>query len=272
MNTTSGVLGLPAGTKESGTRVDFNTKDFEILIATKGYRLAWSRAMLCPCKPVNDQTKQPDPNCTICKGSGWLYFAPSKATTNKLIVGELDAVQKRIVDDDGAVIEGVLMGITSKDQPYGEIGKRLMGTMMCTVRAENKLGYHDRLVNLDSVIAFSQVLDPVKDLTVPLETRYPIHQVNVLRTETKTFLSPADFSLIAGRIVWKGTSTNLPANDTPLAIHYLCHPTWLVVEHPHSVRMTPVTQKVVKLPTPAGEYIDLPIQARVEYEFLPDFP
>jgi hypothetical protein len=270
MNTDAGIVGLPEGVKES--RIDFAPDEFLVAIATKGYRLAWSRAMLCPCKPINDQTKQADPNCTLCDGRGWLYFTPSKATSDRLVVGELDDVQQRLVDDNSAVIEGLLSGIMSTDHPYGEIGKRLSGTMSCTVHPDNKLGYWDKLVHLDSVIAYSQVMDPVTDLTEVTETRYPIHQVNVLRTANKTFTAPTDFDLVEGKIVWNTGSVNLPASDTPLAIHYLCHPTWLVTEHPHALRMTPTVRKLNKRPAPAGEYIDLPIQATVSYEFLPRVP
>ena len=225
--------------------------------------------MLCPCKPVNDQTKQSDPNCALCEGSGWLYFAPALATVNKLVVGELDEVQTRIVNDDAGVIEGLLTGISTENEAYGELGKRLMGMSMLTVRSQNKLGYHDKIVNLDSLIVFSQVLDPITNLDVPTETRYPIHQINVLRTQTKTFSAPGDFDLTDGKIVWNTSSSNLPGSTEPLGVHYLCHPTWLVVEHPHATRMTPVTSKVPKPQTPAGDYIDLPIQATIQYEFLP---
>jgi len=270
MNTASGVIGMPADTKESGSRIDFNTKDFLIAIATKGYRLAWSRAALCPCKPVNDQTRQSDPNCTLCKGKGWLYFAPSKATSNELLVGELDDVQARVVADNCAVIEGILTGISAVAKPYSEIGQRVMGTMMCTVHPDNKLGYWDRLTNLDSIIAFSQVMDPVTDLSAPTETRYPIHQINLLRTEGKVFTAPADFDVVDGKIVWNQASLNLPTATQPLAAHYLCHPVWLVVEHPHAARMTPTARKLSSRPAPAGKYVDLPVQATVQYEFLPE--
>lgn len=279
MNVDSGVIGDPPGTKEAGNRVDFIPVDFERAIADKGYRVAWSRAVLCPCVPLNDQTQQPDPNCALCKGSGWHYFAPSKATLNKLIVGELDGVQTRLAQDNAAIIEGLMMGIAKTDVPYDMAGRRVTGTSNLTVRPENKLGYHDRIVNLDALIVFSQILDVV-NLTDPLETRYPIHQVNLLvrivDDVATTFTGPADFTLgtgaDAGKIIWKGTSPNLPLAGDRLAIHYLCHPTWLVVEYPHASRMTPVALKVTKRPAPAGEYIDMPIQTVVKYEFLPKGP
>ena len=62
----AGVTGLPEGTKEEGQRVDFRPDQFDLTIETKGYRIAWSRAAQCPCKPINAQTEQPDPNCAIC--------------------------------------------------------------------------------------------------------------------------------------------------------------------------------------------------------------
>ena len=67
-----------------------------------------------------------------------------------------------------------------------------------------------------------------------------------------------------------GSGATVPLKDDRLAIHYLCHPTWLIVEHPHSLRTTPITSKIPKPLTPAGNPTALPIQALVKYEFLPD--
>lgn len=271
MSLDSGVQGLPPDTKESGNRVDFDAPKFDLAIETKGYRIAWSRASLCPCAPVNRQTEQPDPNCTLCKSSGWIYFAPSLATVDPLKVGELDEVQLRIVNDNAAVIRSIMTGIGVEFNVYDPIGSRLEGTMNATVRAQNKLGYYDKITHLDSTIAFTQVLD-AGDPANPLETRYPIVKVNVLRSFTTIFTSPKDFDVQQGKIIWNvgGSGATIPTEDTRLAIHYLCHPTWLVMEHPHSLRTTAKKSKIPKPITPAGDPIPLPIQAIVKYEFLPD--
>lgn len=279
MDLASGIIGLPDGTKESGTRVDFDPDDFNVVIETKGYRVAWSRAAYCPCASVNDQTKQPDPNCLICRGSGWLYFAPTMASTSTLKVGKLDDVQTRIVNDDAAAIYAIMSGITEQKHPYDPIGSRITGQNVATVRAENKLGYYDRITNLDSLIVYSELLDAL-DPTLPLKTRYPIVRVNLLRSFTTVFQgvdtptpTSGDFSLSSdGDILWNtaNSGASIPKKDEILGIHYLCHPTWLVMEYPHAIRLTPTKFKQKKPTAPAGTPTELPIQARIQLEFLPD--
>ena len=271
MDLTSGVQGLPAGVKEIGQRVDFKPNVFVLAVETKGYRIAWSRGALCPCAPVNDQTQQPDPNCTICRGSGFFYFAPALATVDELKVGTLTSIQKRIVNDEAAVIRSIMTGIGTQWQQYDPIGSRMEGTMNATVRHENQLGYHDRITNLDSIIVYQEILDALDpNATLILKPRYPIVTVNLLRSETTVFTSPTDFTIDAnGDIAWVSVG-QAPAKGTRLVLHYLCHPTWLVVEWPHSVRLTPVKQKKPKPLTPLGDPIPLPIQAIIKYEFLPD--
>ncbi len=278
MNTESGAIGLPAGTKESGTRVDFNPNDFDIAIETKSYRVAWSRAAWCPCIPVNDQTKQSDPNCTLCQGSGWFYFSPSKATTDETKVGKLDNVQTRIVSDKAAVIYALMTGISTQYNPYDPLGSRITGMVNVSVRRENKVGYYDKITNLDSVIVYSELLTAGVP-TSPLKTRYPIVQVNLLRSFTAEFqgvetptASSGDFSLDSnGFIVWNqlNPSANIPTEGEVVVIHYLCHPQWLIIDYPHSLRTTPLKFKRNKPRAPAGDAIELPIQAKAQLEFLP---
>jgi hypothetical protein len=270
MNTEGGTIGLPAGVKESGRRVDFRVDDFDAQVEIKGYRLAWSRAALCPCVPVNDQTEQPDPNCTDCKGKGWFYFTPSLATTDRLVVGDLDDLQTRLISSNkSAVIRGLMTGITNQPEPYDPLGRRLMGVMNLTVRPENRLGYYDKIVNLDSTIVYTEILD-VEDPTAALETRYPVVQINLLRSIDQVYTAPTDFTVTEGRIIWNvgGQGATTPAAGDRLVAHYLCHPTWLVAEHPHAVRLTQITRKVKKPTTPVGNPTHMVIQAMVKYEFL----
>jgi hypothetical protein len=261
----AGVTGLPEGTKEQGQRVDFRPDQFDLAIETKGYRLAWSRAAQCPCMPINAQTEQPDPNCPICKGSGWLHFRPNKEPLGESVVGQLSDVQRSILEKNQAVvIRGIMSGISTKSQPFDPIGSRLEGTLMLTVRHQNKLGYYDRIVNLDSVIVYSEILETGMP-TEPLATRYPIVGINLLRS-VNTELDGADFKLESGRIVW--LAGRAPAPGTRLVCHYLTHPTWLVVEHPHAIRSSPVKFKTQELETPRGKTRPLPVQAVVKFEFM----
>lgn len=263
----AGAIGLLEGQKEAGKRVDFRPDDFVLLVETKGYRLAWSRAAYCPCQPINDQTEQPDPTCTLCEGSGWVRFRPEAAVVNPDTIGELDELQQAIVDDNAAVVRGIMTSITNTKIPYDQVLPRLEGMMQVTTRHENKLGYHDRIVNLDSTIIYAQVYDFQGEAETSL--RYPVRYVNLLQSTTQAFLEVSnenpngDFRLVSGKIVWE--SGKAPPTGERLAAHYLTHPTWRVVEHPHAMRTTPVKFKTT---SPVGDPEPLPVQGICKLEFM----
>jgi hypothetical protein len=257
----AGSLGLPDGIKDK-PRVDFRVNDFVRVIEAKGYRVAWQRAAPCPCEPLNDQTDQPNPNCSLCGGHGWILFRPAYAVTDERDIGELTTLQAQLAAD-AAVVRAVMTGITATKQPYQDIGPRLEGQLMVTMRAENKLAYYDRIVNLDAVAVYAQIVTMGDGDTVPL--RYPAVHVNLLRSESQIFTEGTDFT-VAGGVVTFGAGT--VATDTRLVCHYLVHPSWRIIEHPHNVRLTPVTTKTSRPATPSGDPSDLPVQAVAKLEFL----
>jgi len=256
-----GAVGLNPGQKEAGQRVDFKPDKFVLAVETKGYRLAWSRAARCPCAPINDQTEQPDPTCTLCKGTGWYLFRPADSIINEKVVGELDGIQQALIGNDAVVIRGIMSGIMAQYQGYDILGARLEGTSSITVRHENKLGYYDRLVNLDATITYVQILESGAGLELP--TKYIVRQVNHLRSTSKVFIEDTDFTVTNGAVEW--IDGMQPAENTRLALHYLTHPTWRVIEHPHNLRLTPV-----KFKGTADTPTELPVQALAKYEFLID--
>lgn len=256
------VLGVPEGEKQAGQRVDFKPKKFDLLIETKGYLLAWERATVCPCAPVSPQTEQPDPNCPLCGGSGWFYFTSEQSNVSEYV---LDEVQTELASGK-MLIRGVITSIANMPNPLDKMGNWVAGTMNLTVRPENKLGYWDRIVALDSQIVFSEILDA--DGTDVTETRYLVTGMNMLRSSTTLYKLGTDFALDKGKISWYAGKA--PGSGERLAIHYLCHPTWLVTEHPHAARTTSVLFKTPSPKTPTGDPRDLPVQALVKYEFLND--
>lgn len=259
------VLGLPAGEKEAGQRVDYKEKKFDTVIETKGYLLAWTRACVCPCAPVATQTQQPDPNCTLCAGGGWVYFGGNVTQDFDVEEWDLDVIQTKIIADSGAaVIRGVLSGIGSKQQPYDKLGNWVEGSLQCTVRHENKLAYYDKLVCLDSEIAYSEIL--IADGTTVTDARYLITGINYLRSESTVYVADTHYQInTLGQIEW--LSSNEPAVNARLATHYMCHPTFLVVEHPHVIRSTLKKFKTPKPQTPLGDPTGLPIQAVIRLDF-----
>lgn len=261
-----GTVGLPEGVKETGRRVDFKPDGFTLAIETKSFgRLAWTQACYCPCAGNNLQTDQPNPNCTLCEGHGWLMFRPRLSVVDPKIVGGLNPLQTKLLEDnDASIINGIMTSFFGKEEPYAAARRRIEGSANLTVRPENKLGYWDRIVNLDALIPYSQIA--IADGTDVLPLTYLAAQVNLVRTVDTVYTQgttvvPEDFILDTGNILF----TTAPGVGTRFAVHYLCHPTWRVIEHPHTTRVTPVK---FKTKSPIGDQTPLPTQAVVRYEFL----
>lgn len=254
------IIGIPSGTKQHGQRVDFREKQFDLIIETKGYLLAWTRASACPCKSV---TEQPDPNCTLCKGKGVFYFGSS--VVQDLTGYTFTALQQNILSTTNAmVIRGSITNIVNKKENLDKISNWVDGSMRLTVRSENKLGYLDKIIGLDCSLPYSETI--LADGSSSLITRYPIITINLLRSISTAFVLGTDFSVNTdGTITWLVTP---PIAGTKLSLHYLCYPTWLVIDHPHSIRMSSKLLKTPTPKTPTGDPIDLPVQALVLYEFL----
>lgn len=262
----AGVIGLPANTKEAGKRVDFRPNDFDLQIEAKGYRVAWIRAAQCPCVSVHDQTDHPNPNCPICEGSGVLYFPPD-LPNNSTEIGDLTRVQELIVAQaGGTIIRGIITGIGRELDQWDRAGRIYQGRAQVTVNSANILGYYDKLVFLDARVVYSQLAKVPE--TGNLKLRYPIVQLNLLRSEAGVLVEGTDYRVLDGEICF--FDGNRPATDTKLAAHYYCHPTYLVTEHPHSIRQSLVKQKNPNPKTPRGDVVNLPIQAAVQLEFVPE--
>jgi len=265
-------LGLPAGEKDAGQRVDFKPSKFDLLIENKGYLLAWTRACVCPCVPVSSKSDQPDPNCSVCKGSGWFYFGGSVA--QDLSEYRFDDVQQKIVTDSGAMlIRGILSGIAGQYDTLDRLSNWQSGAMSLTVRHQNKLGLYDKIVVLDPDITHSETV--VADGSSVLNARYPITGVNQAWGHVPDAAAPVAYVVgldyernSMGQLEW--LPGRAPIENTRVAIHYLCHPTFLVVEHPHIVRSTLKKFKTAPamLKSPLGDNTPLPVQAIVKYEFL----
>ena len=257
-------LGIPVGMKQAGQRVDFRVDNFDLAIETKGYLLLWERSIPCPCSPVVAQTEQPDPNCDLCKGVGWVYFGASES--QMLTYYTLTELQQYMLENSqGMIIRGLVTSVTNKDTPFDIIGRWQEGSANLTVRHENRVGYYDKITSLDSQIIFSEVL--IADGSAVLPTRYPVIGVNHARSITTEYKCGADFVIENGEINWY--SGSIPVSDMRISVHYLCHPVWLIVEHPHATRVTSNKLKTSTQSTPTGEAKQLPIQAMMRYDFLP---
>lgn len=264
------VSGLPPNVK-ARPRADFIPSEYDILLQTKGYRLWWSRAGICPCLN-NDQTEQPDPNCTLCKGASYYYFLPDQAILQGSTV-DLYGNDVSVNDDNNAVmIKGIMSGVTQDLQIYERFGEWVFGTLRITVNAENKLGYHDRLTSVDSVMSWSQVIEyeggseiEVVGANSKAGTRYPVVSVNQFRSLTTLYREGVDFLISADNTIqWIGTP---PASGTRLSLHYHIHPVWIVMDLLHTYRDTLVSTKVASTDE-ADQFQKMPVQAIAKLDFL----
>lgn len=259
-----GTLGIPVGVKPI-PRADFNPNPFTVSIEGHGYRVAWTRAVLCPCRPLNDQTSQADPNCPQCHAKGYFYFG-STTPQDPDKIGLLNTAQQAIVTGQNAfVIRAILTSLSSDTSPFKDIGGWRTGTCNVTTRPENKLAYYDKLVAIDSTIAYNEVV-VINDTNVLPVTYVVDGGVTLVMDDSFHRYAPdVDYTLLKGKIVWL---RNQPRVGTRVAVHYMTHPTWIVMTYPHTVRNTYILGKKLAHSTPEGDYYDLPIQAQAKLEFL----
>ena len=259
-------IGTPPGQKPQAQRADFfDAQRFDALIEWHGYRLAWSRACICPCAPLNSQTEQADPSCPKCAGAGYLYFNPGDTSAQ---VGELTDVQQAIIKASNAsVIRGIVTGVGSSETPFDRLGRMMSGQCVVTVRPYNRIGYLDRLIAIDSYVIHTERLfwDEAQGLGV--KTRYLVDGgVNMLASSTQTFVPDVDFEVVQGRV--RFIAGKEPNMSTFLAAHYNTHPHYLVVEQPHASRVTYLPKGKVGLSTPQGQVTQLPLQAVLRLDWL----
>lgn len=232
-----------------------------------GYRLAWARATVCPCEPVNDQTQQADPNCPSCGGAGYLYFN-AQGGPDQAVIGALSTVQQKLIQKtSSSVIRGIIMGVSSSLNPFDKLGRLPSGQAVVTVRPNNRIGYLDRLIAIDSYVIHTERLMAPTDPTKPLGLRYLIDGgVNLLASTTQRFAPDVDFTVTDGELYF--TPGSFPAVGTWLTCHYNCHPQYLVVEQPHASRVTYTPRGKVGLSTPEGNVSQLPLQAVLRLDWL----
>ena len=261
------ITGMPPG-QNASFYPDMQSEWLIGSIETQGVRLAWSRATSCACAPVNAQTQQPDPNCPLCQGEGTFYFVPPDYVLSA-DAGELTEVQQAILDNGAALIRGIVGKSHHIEEFYDPLGRWRWGKMFVAVRPENRIGFHDRLVNLDSIIVHSEsVIVEANSAVVP--TRYTVIDLTMMRSLTTVYSSATDYTIVNGVITLDPTV--IPTEDTRLSVHYTTHPTWLVTDSPHAIRET---SRRIPAPgstgayTPLGTVTALPLLAQIELEMIP---
>lgn len=269
------ITGLPSGTKEAGQRVDFRPDKFDLAIVTKGYRMWWSRAGICPCRN-NVQTDQANVNCAICSGTGWFYFLPELGLDAFTEDEHGNALE--ISDDGDAVGISVLCTSATLDpQIYERFGEWAFGTIKMSTQQENRLGYRDRLVMRDSEMVWGQLIEFDGAATIPITggrsnagLRYPaVRTILLARVEGTTrinYREGVDYTIASdGSLAWSVT----PPAATTLFISYVINPVFRILDHVFAFRDSPVALKTKAL-TLAEQHRKLPVHAMARLDFLVD--
>ena len=217
-------------------RVDFKTEEFENIIIQKGYDLIWEKSVKCPCTP-EEKAAQPDYNCPLCKGKGWYWYDP--------------------VDIKGAMTN------FNENLRYNQTGEIAMGTAYLTTLPENKLGFWDRVTNLDSRVRHSEVVTKnrtgVKDNLKfqPTEILYCRSLEEVYTDEVDFKFDPNSFEIewIAGQLQ--------PNTGDRYSVGYLTPPRWIVIDLINVIRDT-----LIKTKRPGITFTELPVRALVRLEWM----
>lgn len=263
------ITGITRGTK-ARPRSDFKPTEFDQAITTKGYRMWWSRAGMCPCRN-NLETDQPDPTCSLCGGDGYFYFLPDEAVR----AGARKDAEGNVIEvndaEDAVQIYVLMTSLTQDTQIFERHGDWVFGTAKATTQPGNHLGYRDRLVAVESEMVWSQVIDFAGGTTIPVKgnrsiagLRYPMTKINHLRSLVTEYRAGRDFALASdGSITW---TTTPPASGTRLSVHGLFHPHWQVVEHVNAYRDTQLAGGSPSLTD--QRFQKLPIHAMIKFDFL----
>jgi hypothetical protein len=164
-----------------------------------------------------------------------------------------------------AVIRGVISTVSKREDFYDAFGRWYWGNVHISVRPENKLGFFDKLVGLDSEIIYSErVVVPAFSTTI--RTRYPVLQLNFCRTFTTALSEGVEFTNNLGQLVWR--TGYAPTTETIVSLHYSTYPVWRVIDYPHVFREAATRNG--RRTTPLGTPRQLPIQAKMKLDFIPD--
>lgn len=266
-NKSAGRIYPPKGIREGGARVDFRPDvSFDAMVEWHGVRFAWSRMTVCPCRGLNNQTDQVNPECPQCNALGWRPVPTTGYRQDPAKVGPMTPLQQLLIDRNrGMVIRGITTSMGEQPNMFSVLGNWALGSVLVTVRADNKLGYYDRLIYLDDLMPFSQLL--TQGTSPTLKLRYPAECLNSLVSETQEF-GEQDVQLVCGDVVWR--AGRQPPDGTVLSCNYLCHPVFTVIEFPHLIRTIPVRALKLKRPatSPAGGHMFLPLQVVARLEHL----
>ncbi len=245
-------MGLPEQELKKRPLARFQPDKFRKLIQGLGPVFRWSRSVNCVCF-LNTETDQPDPTCLRCGGDGWQYVNPCENENPGITEAGKD------YENINAVMSNLALDPTIQ-QPMGGWS---FSDGQLTVQQEIRVGFRDRFVAVEHLMAWSEILVRGDVDTVPVghlqrtsaiqrtAMRYEPVTVNFLAAADGSggqtiYLAGTDYTIVEGvedddtstyepnRLVW--VSGRGPAAGERYTVHYACHPVWIVDDATYSIQ------------------------------------
>lgn len=225
------------------TRVDFNPQDFNDIIQQKGYNLQWEQSVICPC--IDLATKRGVSGCPQCNEKGRYYFQTTK-------------------------IKGIITRQNKEVQIGDALGVLEPGDAYLTVPASIQLTEFDRIINLDSIAVYSEVV--IHSETQEDALRYPPigNVIGAFIQPTRhsnivTLKQNVDFTIDSMGVITWISAVNKPKDNTGVSFRYNRHPSWIVLNTPNYIRDTLVLNG-----NPTDTFTAMPIRVQIRLEQFSD--
>lgn len=254
-------------------RPDFRPEEFRKRIFSHGLPVTWEQSAECPCSQVAgdygfqlsagystaEKLTQNRPDCPACFGRGYIYHSAQ----------EIRAIVTHAKVDD------------ERFGPLGasEYGRGIVGL---TLLPEHLPAMGDRFTLKASSIVFREVITRGAGAVDKLRYSITLRQhdlaggvtsfgvrylivagVDGVVDPTATLDEGSAFQIDAqGRIEWIDPAQT-PAQGVRYSVEYYAHPSYVVLDHPHSTRDTRVLFK-----SPTEYHQELPVYCEAGLEFL----
>lgn len=189
---------------------------FESLIHNNGYDVYIERALRCPC--VDRSSGQALATCKNCLGRGWFF---------------VDKRQTRVVSQSMANLR--------RNSDIGEINR---GTARITSRAVDRLAFMDKIIFLELVAYYTEVLRPVmyegELVAYPIYEPIEITNAYVFVGDTVKLLplNESMYKIEGNRVAFdesildeiEATDVNQKQPDLSISVRYSYHPVYHVID------------------------------------------
>lgn len=195
-------------------QANWDRKKFDDLISDKGYACYIERAMRCPC--AHEETNgQADSNCRNCNGTGWFFIEKTES-----------------------VVVCTSMSNRSKYEQWSESNS---GIVNISSRAQDKLGFMDRVTLIELESWFTQVLT-IKNSLTEINKKFafliydPIHVFDVyLYVDSDTpliALKDSEYTVSNSKIsIEKSIIQNYTQKENPrISIRYTHRPVYHIID------------------------------------------